>query len=52
MKYKQAVHYICFFPHYYVSNYVTDLIKKLELHFLVTFIFNESKIWNLGLKRN
>ena len=55
MKYKQAIYYICFlgfFSHYCVSYYVTNLIKKLELHLLVTFIFNESKIWNLGFKRN
>ena len=41
MKYKKAIHYICFlFSHYYVYN-VTDLIKKLELHLVVTFIFNK-----------
>ena len=52
MKSKQAIHCIYFFSHYYVSYYVTDLIKKLELPLMATFIFNENKIWNLGFKTN
>ena len=40
VKYKQATHYICFlFSWCYVC--VTDLIKKLELHLVVTFTFNK-----------
>ena len=58
MKYKQAIHYTCFFIFslclynwsiytlylffiFSLCLYVTNLIKKLELGLLVTFIFNK-----------
>ena len=43
MKYKQAIHSVCFFIFLLLClYYVTDLIKKLESHLLVTFIFDKN----------
>ena len=43
MKYKQAIHSVCFFIFLLLClYYVTDLIKKLESRLLVTFIFDKN----------
>ena len=39
---KQAINYTCFYFLVIMLIYVTDLIKKLELSLLVTFIFNKT----------
>ena len=42
MKYKKlCIIYICFFIFLLLYFDVTDLIKKVELHLMVTFIFNK-----------
>ena len=49
MKYKQAIHYICFFFWSLCLYYVTDLIKKLDyvywlLLFLIRIKFGHAQI--------